>query len=482
MLSKKNVKVISKVISFVLIATAMLSVTGCQNASKEDPNSPKKIVWYYPGKVQPEQDIVFEAINEKLRAENNFEIDHRVIDSGSYQEKMNMVIASNEAYDVCFTSNWTNKYLPNVLKKAYAPLQELLDTDAVKLKEALPDFVWNAARFDDDIYAVPNYQVMFYQPALCVPQVLYDKYSEYLQDIKEAKDLEPYLEQIKQNEPKLYPYRIMDAAMWLKYEGIYGAEVGVMMGEPSARVFNPYTTPEYKEHINLMSEWFQKGYIRKDIAGVTSDTDDIKNLRYAVWDSQLKPGIEYYDSTGKKIDMVYIPLGEPYLTNGAGTQAMTAISASSKDIKSALKMVEIMNTNKEIYNLLCFGLEGTHYTMENNKVKLTEGSKYSPKTDWEFGNQFNALIIDTKPDGIWEETDQKNRDSKPSAAFGFVFNPESVKTEIANITSVKSEFKYLEQGSENVEEGYNTFVKKLSDSGIDKVIEETQKQLDAWKN
>ncbi len=476
-------KFLFKTASVLLGAAMVISLAACGTNGTTDGDKATTLTWYYPGTAQSDQNMVMNEINAKLKEKYNIEIDARVIDSGSYQEKMNMVIASNEDYDLCFTSNWANKYIPNVLKKAYAPLNQLIDENAPALRSALPDLAWEISRFGNDIYAVPNYQMIFYQPTLCVPTELYNKYKDDLANIQKPQDLESYLQKIKANETGYYPFRVMPAAVWLDYEGVYGSEVCVKEGEEHPQAFNPYTTSEYKDYIMLMSDWFSKGYIRKDVASVTDDNDDIKNMKYAVWYTQYKPGLEYFNTQGKKMDVTYLPLSDPYLSNGAGTQAMTAINAGSAHQKEAIKLLEVLNTDKEIYNMICFGLEGVHYTKTgDNTIKVSGDSKYSPKTDWEFGNQFNAFVTEGKAPTVWEETDAMNRQSVPSKLFGFVFDPENVKTEIANISSVVSEYAYLENGTTNAQENYNAFVQKLNASGIEKAVQETQKQIDGFLN
>ena len=47
------------------------------------------------------------------------------------------MIASEEEFDLCFTSNWRNLYKTNVEKGAYLKLDELLETEAPKLKNSL---------------------------------------------------------------------------------------------------------------------------------------------------------------------------------------------------------------------------------------------------------------------------------------------------------------------------------------------------------
>ena len=71
---------------------------------------------------------------------------------------------------------------------------------------------------------------------------------------------------------------------------------------------------------------------------------------------------------------------------------MIGISRTSKNPEKAFKFIELVNTDKDLYNLICFGIEGKHYNLdENGRVVFNDQGGYIPKACWKFGNQFNAL-------------------------------------------------------------------------------------------
>ncbi len=82
---------------------------------------------------------------------------------------------------------------------------------------------------------------------------------------------------------------------------------------------------------------------------------------------------------------------------------------------------------------------------------------------------------------IWEQMKAFNESAKVSPALGFSFDATPVKTEVAAATNVVNQYKVgLESGSLDpalIAE----FNEKLKASGLDKIITEKQKQLDAWK-
>ena len=107
-------------------------------------------------------DQVLEEVNKLLAERYGLELQLEIYDYGSYDEKMNMLISSGEEFDVCFTTqSWLNKYQPNVSRGAFLALDDLIDEHAPDLKEVLPEFLFEQARVDGSIYAIPNYQICY---------------------------------------------------------------------------------------------------------------------------------------------------------------------------------------------------------------------------------------------------------------------------------------------------------------------------------
>ena len=74
-----------------------------------------------------------------------------------------------------------------------------------------------------------------------------------------------------------------------------------------------------------------------------------------------------------------------------------------------------------------------------------------------------------------------NESAVISKAVGFMFDPSPVKSEIAALDSVLAEYRLgLENGELDPEEYLPKFQQALREAGIEKVIAEKQRQLDAW--
>lgn len=472
-----------KVLSAVCAALVTLSLAACsggQTAQQTGKNGVTTLSWLIPGDKQADQERVMAEVNKIAEDKLGVHFDIQFIDAGAYTERMTMKMASGDNMDLFFTG-FINPYNQAAENGGLLQIDELLDT-VPALKNSVPQVAWDGAKYKDHIYAVPNMQVMNYTVAVQFKKDLVDKYNFDVSSVKHINDIEPFLEQVKNGEPSLYPYRTnYGITPWIcsEYETING-DVAIDIDDGS-KAFMRYDTPEFKEGVYKMHDWFKKGYIRPDVASVTDDTQDYNAGKYAVSLSTWKPGQEEIVKASLGYEVVYAKLNAPYVTIGAGTGAMTGISKKCKNPELAIKAIELVNTDKDLYNLICFGLKDVHYKLtDENKVQYIDGSGYAPKADWKFGNQFNALLLDGQQDDLWEVTQAENDGAKPSPLLGFSLSTEDITNEISQCSSVSAEYKVLNCGAENPDTYYDEFIQKMKVAGSENLLKEVQSQIDAF--
>lgn len=477
--------------------TAANQSTASASASESKQKSePVNLVWTIGIPTNDPQDhaVVLAEVNKKLKEKINVTLDLQVFDRSIYENKMNMIINAGENYDLCFTSNWLNKYYDNVAKGAFLELDSLIDKYGANMKKSVPQSLFDVAKVKGKMYAVPNYQILYSAFGVFVQKELATKYNLDTKSIKALKDLEPFLENIKKNEPNLIPYGgefytsavdpynfTNESVVSTASSHTIGAPVYMKMDDKSFKVFARYGTQEDRANMEFFRDWFNKGYIRKDATTVTDITQDQLNNKYAVIAGATKPGAEAEMVLKFKKEYTMIPLQTPYISAMSGIQTMTAINKNSKNPEQAMKLLDLVYTDKDIFNTLLFGIENTHYTkVSENEVKVPEDSKYKMGNyAWMFGNQFNAYYMNGQKPGTWEETDKINNEAKVSVIRGFTFDPQPVKNELAQITSVNKEFDRIVY-SPDFDKLYNSWLEKLDKAGIQKVVEETQRQIDEW--
>lgn len=141
-----------------------------------------------------------------------------------------------------------------------------------------------------------------------------------------------------------------------------------------------------------------------------------------------------------------------------------------------------MNTNKELYNLICNGIEGKHYKWADDEhIELISDGGYYVNASWEFGNQFNAYPLVGQDADVWEKTKEFNENLKVSPIISFSFDSSSVQTELSQMATVVSEYKnMLMYGCADWRKDFDGFKDKMMAAGAENVLNELQKQLDEY--
>jgi putative aldouronate transport system substrate-binding protein len=442
-----------------------------------------ELTWYYPlGDLQSDQQAVEDAVNAYIKPKINATVKLSPIVASSFGQKMNTIFSSGEAFDLVWTGNWGGgDYQPNVLKGAYLELDELLEQYAPKLKASLPQMVWDDAKVKGKIYAVPNYQIAAKAQGFLIQKRFVDKYQIDLSAIRKQEDIAAVFEVLRKNEPDIIP--LANFGNLFDYGKLYGfTPEGYRVGDKSYKLVSSVHTEEYRDYLNRMRDWYNKGYMYKDIATIKSTTDLEKSGKVAVkWNVTMKPGTEAEESKlNGGNEVVMVPITEPEFTGIQTT--MTAISRTSKHPERTMMLLELVNTDSTLYNLLAFGIEGKHYTKVGpNTIKILPENGYAHGRSWGFGNVFNGYLLEGQPEDTWEKTKKLNESAKRPELHGFKFDDTPVKTEVANLKAVSDEFaKALNTGSVDPEQYLPKFIEARKKAGIDRILEERQKQLDAW--
>ena len=451
------------------------------------------VTYTYPNTVFKDVGLVEDALNELLVDKINVRLKLNPIDWGAFDEKMKLAFAAGEECDIVFTAPWINNYLLNIANGNFVPLDDLLQKNAPGLWASMPETTWDAARVGGKIYGVINQQIFVKPFGLSVRKDLADKYGLDVYALKSYDELEPFLKAIQENEPDVMP--LTGAGTWSnegnRFDPIITEQVPVVIrfDDPDLKVFNAAASVEFQASVERARRWYEAGYTPKEtIAG-----DDSQAMwragKFAVSGlvGVVKPGGEI-ESEQRFGQPVYSQsMTQPFLTTAGTTATTNAICSTSKNPEAAMKVLELLNTDVEVYNTLAKGIEGKHWEWadrENLVIKPgPNNADYNPNTDWEFGNQFLAYYIDPKQAEIkaWEATYELNTTSPPSQAMGFNFNAEPVKTELANLAAVTGELSGpLTSGQVDPAEALPAYLERLEQAGIQVVIEEAQRQLDEW--
>ncbi len=473
-----------------------------ESTSKPKDNVVLKV--YLGGDEKEGQDEVFAKANEMLSEKlPGVQMDIQLISYGEWLERWKLLTAAGDQMDVAWIG-WMHNYDVLAREGQLLPLNDLIDEKIPEIKEALPEFVFDKATVDGQIYSIPNYQQMvemrrgirlyknIADESVDV-EALETKFTEDLTFDKDDWDvLEPYFVYAKEND--LLQNGAGISLAWLAengYEtiGKQKAPVAVRIGDEKAEVVNFYTTSQYQDMIKTMADWYTKGYIRGDILSVENPREDeYQPGGNIAWVHETLKGQSEKDTkrlagNGGSAELQVVPTADYQYIAPYGTPTNFGIPFTAKHPEEAIQLINLLNTDKEFYNLMVYGLEGVHYEkIDENTINVTDSSSYG-LANWATGNTLLGYELEGGVSGWNEYLDTMHREAITSNLMGFKVNTEPVMTELQQIATVVKEYQAtLEYGAMGAEyeKTYNDFLAKLEKAGISKVVDEYQQQIDAF--
>jgi putative aldouronate transport system substrate-binding protein len=204
-----------------------------------------------------------------------------------------------------------------------------------------------------------------------------------------------------------------------------------------------------------------------------------------------KPGVSAEDKATYGVgDWIFKPLQKPTL--GYVLPTMTGVCATSKNPERSLMFFDLMFSDEVVFNLVANGIEGKHWVWVDKAKKVigfpegldSKNSGYFVNTDWMIGNVFISYYKDLNQVGAWDETRKGNQNAVLPMAGPFIFDPKPVQAELSALQTVNKTFADVVQNGlvdpEDPAKGLPAWIKAQKDAGLDKVIAEEQKQLDAF--
>ena len=460
-----------------------------------------RLVYIFPGGAQTDVQKVQDAMSAYMAERIGATIELRSIEWGAFDAQIGLINASAEKYDLSFTAPWVNNYYTNVGQEYLAPLEDMLPELAPNYWASLTPKTWDAARVAGSIYGGINQQIFVkpFGPYIRSDVLEATGLGDAFAKLASFDELEPLMATLKEYVDKDETLtHVTYGLSSLMYEENWGYDpqdffLVVKSTDDSAKVQIYSQTDEYRHAAEMVRRWYQAGYAPSDVK-LWDETDDAwKAGQYAVRVSDVvKPGGNAEVKARWGWEVTSKAIAEPLLTTGGVTATLSGVSSISENPELAVKYLELINTDPVFYNMLCKGLEGVHWEWADKDQQLIKpaGGKatfgdtgYNPNTDWMFGNVFNSYYSDASQVGAWPETADLNRNARPSPVLGFTFDRSAVETEIASISAVKDEFGGpLGTGIVDTNEGLTNLNKALTDAGIERVRDEMQRQVDAWKS
>ena len=441
--------------------------------------------WYVPAVLEKGLVHIYDELNDYLYRKTGAAVEFKFTGWIEYGGVMESLYASGDSADLIFTAYWLS-YSEYARRGCFYPISGLIDEYAPKTKAELGSAVLEAAEVDGELFALPVPGRLY----SCASGIVFrkdivDKYNIDLSRIRRLEDLEPVLKLVKSKQPDLVPM-VLDSGNSLIYDLIGFEQAGsdsripgVLSNDPKdSRIYNEYESDSMMAYLKTLNKFYRAGYM---VSATNLDTDRIF--------SSLRPNVDTSSgsySTGGNA-WIGISLGKPVITGESATYSMYSVWYNSKNPINALRIMECVNTDPYVSNLIHFGIEGEDYIrLSGNIIDIPMGKQVSDTVsstgrDWLLGNSYLNYIWKGEDPDIYNNMRNHNLKAQPARALGFNFDILPVTMEVLNCRELISAYgDKLFSGQHDPEIHLRKLNEELKKAGADKIIEEKQRQFDAW--
>jgi putative aldouronate transport system substrate-binding protein len=433
---------------------------------------------------------VLAAVNKKLAADGlNIIIKTTYVDD--YWNKLALSVAGGEEYDLVWAHTSTLADL--VAKGVYQPIDSVIQKAGPKVLASTPKSARLAGTVNNELYALPRVIPMAeYNFVYNIRGDLRQKYG--LPEITTLKGLEAFFDKILANEPGMFCTMDNNAQPLFPVFANYYFPIGDGGGnalyvdptDPTHTVKSFMDSAAFKQIADTKYQWRQKGYIPQDTSKVNNPHQGFVNGLVACVPSNTLSETERVDSLvanvpGAFIETVLLNPSPLYLTVGGDN--MLAVGSTSKHPAETVQFINWIKSSQANIDLWSFGVEGVNYKLDGKSISydgIPENKRYSPNV-WMWNDISLARFSKSMPAANLERL--KNWDNKAviTPFVGFNLNQDSIKTEIAQLNAVINEYySQLKEGSVSYDSVKAAYSAALRSAGIQRVIDECQKQLNAF--
>lgn len=505
----------------ITLAVLLIGVIGLSSCGNEDEilGGEYTVDFYYPINALSEpQDLksVQARLNEIVEPKIKATVRLHPIPIANYNNKMSVMINAGDKFDLCWTSSWMNNYYQNVDLDAFVALDDLLPQYAPTVWGQISSKAWEGARVNGKIYGAIGLQQLPRIAGWSFDKDMLNGYmaennlqqSDLKTEFSSVESITDYLAYVKSNNSdagEMLTDQISMSALQIfnGWDDIGGNTIPGLVSvydDPTVvnddgnyvTVFNQFETADYQKAMNTATEWRKAGYTRQTPLETTYEIKKSYVNMLTTWKPDVYPLelAKVRTATTLDKDVICIATSDPMYYNSYLVGNLIALSATSENYNASVKFIELMSSDKQVYNTIAYGIEGTHYTVNKDNDKRIDFTdsivRYDMRKDsWMFGNQFNSYLTEGMEDDVWEQTKSINdsKETKYSPIVGFSFDISKVKVEIANCQKIYGDYDCpLMTGSngDRTQSKYQEFLAKLKAAGVEKIIAEKQSQLNEW--
>jgi putative aldouronate transport system substrate-binding protein len=442
----------------------------------------------------PNQGKVQDAVNALALKELNMKVRMIPMTFGSFFSQISMMLAANEPLDLFPT--FSNNFSTYIESQYVVNMADYLDyaQDAIRIlgDDAFTGYI------GDFLIGFGQMKERGYPAGLVARKDIFEELGYKVEDFSVTTDDYASFNQITELFAKVkqkYPSMVcldgtsIMARQNLSYMDNLGSDFGVLENYgQTTTITNYFESEQYRRFCLLARDWFQKGYLSTDIT-VSTDSGELKMRAGNCFSfiTNVKPNTDVEKLAQTGYDVVVIQLGQAMKNTNAVNSALFSIANASKNPAKAMQFLNWTYTSGDFNDLINWGIKGEDWIETPDGFAAypagVDATNVGYHNDYGFiyPNQFAGHPWVGNPSDIWEQYGRYNAGLLVSKAFGFTFDSTPVASEEAQLNTVLAEYQNdLSFGAVDIEQRLRGFNRDLYSAGLQRVIDEKQKQLDAW--
>lgn len=506
-------KLLVLLLAFAMVLTAIPAISLADTTAASD-LEPVTLDWYIGVQDLPDVSKVNDAINEYLTEKVNAKVNlHYWSTQEDWDRMTTMISAGQDVGIIGFGSQTKLDYVVQSQRGAYYPMDDLLEQYAPDTKALFSDVIWDSMKIDGHIYGIPTLKDNGYYISMIYNDTMAQELGIDMSKVEyhDWRDMEALGLEVKEKRDAahpewadypvfkgnglIYPYNFaFETFLNDSYLAVCDIDkFDDLKSSDENTVVNFYATQEFRDYAVQRQRMVDEGIYEYDETDKSAQDTTGAVFGFVGWGYTYIDEHMYGDNFVSKLMMSDKLWTETNNYFSAGT----AISANCANPERAMMILNLVNTDPDFATMIRFGIEGVNYMTDADGNMTFVGSNNEDPANrayyyWYMAPVGNLTIVKAPetlvgPDGIMLTNINKlNAECVVPAHMGFVFDTTPVTNEIAACTNIVAEFqKDLQTGQLNSEDDVNAaiddFNAKLTDNGVDKIVDEVQSQIDTWK-
>ncbi|MGO4372043.1 extracellular solute-binding protein [Paenibacillus sp. MCAF20] len=405
---KKSIKGLPLLLAVIMLFSVILAACSGGNGNNEPANGGKAsnkpsdgskqeeevtLKFYFGGDKKAATDEVWAKVSEYVKAKGlNVKFDINFIPFGDFKEKMLVMAASGDSWDMNFDGDWLS-YKQMAAKGSYMALNDLLPEFAPNLyKKYEEQGTLQAATVNGEIVGLPWTMKMNERKFTGWRSDLTEKAGlDYPNgSVKTIEDVDKLLRDLKKaypNErisrtPPVSLIMIRDEWVDLNFHGL-----GFYLSDPKVTVQAVEQQPFYLEAAKLAKVWYDDNLINRD--AMIDKSDEAAEWRngkklFTVTSHEWVSADPGFSDPAYKMESSELYPDKRFI-NRTALANVVAINRNSKNPERVLRLLDMIETDKTLYDLVQYGIEGKTYVLNGETAEYPEGMETTTSNYMEWG-------------------------------------------------------------------------------------------------